>query len=181
MPARRYHRRRPVALPRRRLRAGRDDRSAVMASNASIPLTVFALAAFMPVGYAAAAASAADATGYDETAACVAVIQTRSDDLARQVRAGDKSQQAELHTELVRAAVLIGQAYLDGLHDERDARAMLQNAHDAQASWTEAQRNAAHEACVRKADAALAEASPIQRFIVERVAQARMNRLLSAR
>lgn len=146
---------------------------------ARLAFSVFGSAALVFAALASAAAATTDATGYDESAACVAVIQTRSDDLARRVRAGDKSQQAELHTELVRAAVLIGQAYLDGLHDERDARAMLQHAHDAQAAWTEAQRNAAHDACIKKADAALAEASPIQRFIVERVAQARMNRLLS--
>jgi Skp family chaperone for outer membrane proteins len=147
---------------------------------ARIPRARFGAALWLLAALAPAAASAADATGYDETAACIAVIQTRSDDLVRQIKAGDKSEQAALHTELVRAAVLIGQAYLDGLHDERDARAMLQSAHDAQASWTEAQRHAAHDACVRKADAALAEASPVQRFIVERIAQARMNRLLAS-
>ncbi len=144
-----------------------------------IPFAAFGSAGLLLATLAPAPAAATDATGYDESAACVAVIQTRSDDLVRQVKAGDKSQQPALHAELVRAAVLIGQAYLDGLHDERDARAMLQSAHDAQASWTDAQRNAAHDACIKKADAAFAEASPVQRFIVERIAQARMNRLLA--
>ncbi len=126
------------------------------------------------------AARAADLAGYDEKALCVAVIESRSDDLARQVRDGDKSQQPALHTELVRAAVLIGQAWLDGLHDEHEARAMLQNARDAQAAWSEARRNTTHDECIKKADAALANASALQRFIVERIAQRREERMLAS-
>lgn len=116
----------------------------------------------------------------DETAVCVAVMQLRADEMAQQVRTGDTAQEAALRTELERAAALIGRAYLDGLHDEAQARARLKAAQDAQAGKSAAERAGLHAACVRRADAELESASFLQRFIVSRIAQARMSRLLGA-
>jgi hypothetical protein len=124
-------------------------------------------------------AHAAETVDRTETAQCIAVMQTKADDLARHVKAGDKSLEPALRTELERAAVLIGRSYLDGMHDEAQAKARLKQAHDAQSKWTDAQRNKLHKECVQRADAELAAASVVQRFIVQRVAQARLQRLLS--
>jgi len=125
----------------------------------------------------AASAPAVHAAGED-IADCIAVMQLRADDLARQVRAGDASQEPVLRTELERAAALIGRAYLDGMHGEAEAKDKLRQAQDAQAAKSEAQRAALHQECVVRADAELAAASGPQRFFVQRIAQARMHRLL---
>lgn len=115
----------------------------------------------------------------DPTAQCIAVMQSRADEFARQVRAGDASQEPPLRAELERAAALIGRAYLDGLHDEAEARARLKQAQDAQAALSDSERATLHAACVKKADAELESASFLQRFIVSRIAQARLNRLIA--
>lgn len=115
----------------------------------------------------------------DPTAECIAVMQTQADELARHVRAGETSQQPLLRAELERAAALIGRAWLDGLHDEAEARARLKQAQDAQGALSDAERANLHAACVKRADAELESASGLQRFIVGRIAQARLNRLIS--
>lgn len=138
-----------------------------MPAFARLALTVFPL-------LGAAAASAVT----DDTATCIAVMQLRADELAQQVRAGETGQEPALRTELERAATLIGRAYLDGLHDEAEARARLKAAQDAQAGKPPAERAAVHAACVRRADAEMEAASILQRFIVARIAQARLSRLL---
>ena len=123
--------------------------------------------------------SAGAVAAADETADCIAVMQGRADDLARQVRAGDAAQEPALRAELQRAAALIGRAYLDGHHDEAEARAKLEQAQRAQATMAEAERASLHAACVRKADAELEAASGLQRYVVTRIAQARLNRMLA--
>ncbi len=114
----------------------------------------------------------------DETAECIAAMQGHADELARQVRAGDTSLEPALRAELERAAALIGRAYLDGHHDEAEARARLKQAQEAQATLSEPGRVSLHAACVKKADAELESASGLQRFVVTRIAQARLNRML---
>lgn len=127
---------------------------------------------------ALAPAHAGETASPEFIADCVAVMQSRADELARQVKAGDTGQQAALRVELQRAAALIGRAYLDGERDEADAKARLKAAQDHQGTRSDTQREALHAACERRADAELATANVLQRFIVERVAQARMNRML---
>ena len=115
-----------------------------------------------------------------ETAHCVAVMQTRADELARQVKAGDKSQESALRSELQRAAALIGRTYLDGLRDEGEAKARLKAARQEQSTWPEARRERLHRDCVLKADALIGKASSVERYVIERVAQRRMNKMLAA-
>jgi hypothetical protein len=145
------------------------------------PVLAVALAGLLlPTVLVAAPARAATGSDHDDTAHCIAVMQTQADDLARQVRTGDKAQAPALRIELERAAALIGRTYLDGLHDPALAKAQLKEAQDAQAKWSDAQRSSLHLSCVKRADAELAAASRPQRFAVERIAQARMQRLLAA-
>jgi hypothetical protein len=124
-------------------------------------------------------ARAAETVDRNETAHCIAVMRTTADGMVRQVKAGDRSVEPALRTELERAAALIGRTYLDGLQDEAEAKARLKRAQDEQATWSDARRNELHQSCVRKADAELAAANAAQRFIVQRVAQARFQRLMS--
>jgi hypothetical protein len=127
------------------------------------------------------AAPATESLDRDQTAHCVAAMQTHADALARLVKAGDMSQEPALRTELERAAALIGRTYLDGLHDEDEAKARLKKAQEAQAGWSDERRRRVHEDCVRRADAELAAANGFERFIVRRVADRRLRRMLAAR
>ena len=124
-------------------------------------------------------AHAADQAPVDDTANCIAVMQTQADHLARQVKAGDQAREPALRTELRRAAALIGRSYLDGLHDAAVAKARLKAAQDGQAGWGEERKSRVHQACLKRADAELAAASAPQRFIVDRFAQAHLKRMLS--
>ena len=124
-------------------------------------------------------AQATDEATYHETANCVALMQTNADELARQIKAGDKAREPALRTELTRAGALIARTYLDGLHDSAEAKARLKAAHESQATWDEERKKRVHEACVKRADAELAAASGPERFAAQRFAQVRLERMLS--
>jgi len=126
------------------------------------------------------ARAANDAASHDETANCIAVMRTNADELARQVKGGNKAQEPALRAELVRATALVGRTYLDGMHDSTEAKARLKAAQERQAAWDEARKANVRQACLKRADAELADASGPQRFIVERIAQATMQRMLQA-
>jgi len=117
---------------------------------------------------------------FDDTASCIAVMQTNADDLARQIKAGDKDREPALQTELRRAGALIGRSYLDGLHDGNEAKALLKAAQERLAAWDEERKKSVHQACLKRADAELAAASGTERVFVERFAQARLKRMLEA-
>jgi hypothetical protein len=123
-------------------------------------------------------AHAAAETALDDTANCIAVMQTNADDLARQIKAGDKAREPALRSELERAGALIGRTYLNGLHDSGEAKARLKAAQEAQAAWDEARKDSVYQTCLKKADAELASASGPERFFVARFAQARLKRML---
>ena len=126
------------------------------------------------------AVRAADTANYDDTANCIAVMQTNADDLARQVKGGNKAQEPALRTEVLRATALVGRTYLDGLHDSAEAKARLKAARERQAAWDAARKASVRQTCVKRADAELASASGAERFIVERIAQVQMRRMLQA-
>jgi len=116
---------------------------------------------------------------YDDTANCIAAMESIAEELARQVKAGDATREPELRIELRRGAALIGRTYLDGLHDEHEARARLEAARERQKTWDEARRNSVRKTCRRRADAELAAASGIERAVVDRVAERKLQRMLS--
>ena len=116
----------------------------------------------------------------DDTADCIAVMQTHADAMALQVKAGDASREPALKTELRRAGALIGRTYLDGMRDGDEAKARLKAAQQRQQGWDEEHKTTVHGACLKRADAELAAASGPERFFVERFAQARLKRMLQA-
>jgi len=136
------------------------------------------LASLLTAAPWAPALAASASTSHDETANCIAVMQTNADELARQVKGGNKAQEPALRAELVRAAALVGRTYLNGLHDEAEAKARLKAAHERQAAWDEGRKANVRQACLKRADAELAAASGSQRFIVEQIAQLTMQRML---
>jgi hypothetical protein len=130
------------------------------------------LAMAMPV-------QAAPQAALDDTADCIAVMQGHADEIARQVKAGDEARKPALKTELRRAGALIGRTYLDGLHDGDEAKARLKAAQERQRSWDDGRKSSVHAACLQRADAEITAASGLERFFVERFAQARLQRMLA--
>ncbi|HEY6355764.1 MAG TPA: hypothetical protein VIY30_14855 [Burkholderiaceae bacterium] len=124
-------------------------------------------------------AHATDEATVDDTADCIALMQPNADELARQIKAGNKAREPALRSELRRAGVLIGRTYLDGLHDSAEAKARLKAAQERQTTWDEERRKRVYQACVKRADAEFAAASGPERFIVERFAQARFERMVN--
>ncbi|MBE7426649.1 MAG: hypothetical protein HS106_11520 [Ideonella sp.] len=114
----------------------------------------------------------------DDTADCIAVMEVTAGELARQVKAGDKEREPALRAEMVRAAALVGSVYFDGMHDERTAKARLNEARERQKTWDDERRSRVHGACVLRADAELAAASGAERLVIEKVAEVRMRRML---
>jgi len=123
-------------------------------------------------------AIAAPEDSYDDTANCIAVMEVTADELARQIKAGDKDREPALRTELVRAAALVGRVYFDGMHDEHAARARLNEARERQKAWDDARRNRVHGVCLQRADTELAGASGAERLVIDKVAEVRMRRML---
>ncbi len=126
------------------------------------------------------ASAAPDAASYDDTANCIAVMQTNANDLARQVKGGNKAQEPALRAEVLRATALVGRTYLDGMHDSAEAKARLKAARERQAAWDAARKASVRQTCAKRADVELANASSTERFIVERIAQVQMKRMLQA-
>ena len=73
-------------------------------------------------------AHAANEARLEETANCIALMQTTADDLARQIKAGDKAREPALRNELKLAGALIARTYLEGLRDGDQAKARLRAA-----------------------------------------------------
>ena len=126
-------------------------------------------------------AHAAGGVAYDDTANCIALMQTNADGLVQQIKAGNKAREPQLRVELRRAGVLVGRAYLDGLRDSGEAKARLHAAQQRQAAWDEERKQRVYQACLRRADQEFAAASGPQRFIVERYARAQFERMVGQR
>jgi len=140
-----------------------------------------AFAAALSTGLLPTAARAASDGKLEETANCVALMQTTADDLARQIKAGDKAREPALRTELKLAGALIARTYLEGLRDGNDAKARLKAAHERQAGWDAERKQSVHQACLKRADAQLASASAPERYAAARFAEVRFKRMLEPR
>lgn len=123
-------------------------------------------------------AHAANETKLEETANCIALMQTTADDLARRIKAGDRAQEPALRTELTLAGALIARTYLEGLRDGNEANTRLKAAHQRQASWAPERKSSVHQSCVERADAQLASAPTLERFAASRFAESRLKRML---
>jgi hypothetical protein len=123
-------------------------------------------------------AHAANETKLEETANCIALMQATADDLARQIKAGNKAREPALRNELTLAGALIARTYLEGLRDGNEAKTRLRAAQERQASWEPERRRSVHQSCLKRADAQLATASAPERFAASRFAESRFKRML---
>ena len=112
------------------------------------------------------------------TAECVAALDVKSSDLARQVKAGRTESQATLQATLEAGAAFIGQAYLQGDRDEARSQALLSAALEAQKLLPEADLAARQAACAQEGARLLSQTDVIGRFVISRLVQRRTQKLL---
>jgi hypothetical protein len=112
------------------------------------------------------------------TSECVAALETRSEDLARQVKAGQSELRTLLVSTLEAGAAFIGQAYLQGERDEARAQAQLTTAQQAQKQLSGADLAARQSSCAQEGGRLLSQTDVIGRFVISRLVQRRLQKLV---
>ncbi len=126
-------------------------------------------------------ASAAEPTPQDRRAAqCVAALELSADDLVRQVKAGSDGARKPLLDRLTQGAAFLGDSYLRGSADERQARDLVDQAEKSQRSLSPAELAARQSGCASEATRLLARSNVLQRALVKQLARKRMDKLLSS-
>lgn len=129
----------------------------------------------------AQAVGAADATPRDQHAArCVAALEVHTETLAQQVKSGAESARPLLLERLVSGAAFIGDTYLHGNSDEKQARELTHDALEAQKSLPPAELAARQAACADEGARLYAAANVVQQAVIRHFAKKRMDRLLGA-
>jgi len=127
----------------------------------------------------AVAAQTAEPTARDlHTFACVAALEVKANDLAGQIKAGQKDLQPLLLTTLNAGAAFIGHAYLQGDRDEERAQNLKDAALQAHKLLPANELAALQSGCAQEGGKLLAEADFIGRFVVTRLAQRQMKKLI---
>jgi hypothetical protein len=120
-------------------------------------------------------------TAHDLHAAqCVAALQVHTEGLADQVKSGKEEVRPILLSRLESGAAFVGDTYLHGNVDEAGARALANDALQAQKSLTDAQLAARQTTCAEEGSRLLAASNGLERAVVKRLAKKRMDKLLGS-
>lgn len=144
------------------------------AAPAALALALAAVALSVLTAPARAEPSARDR----HAARCVAALDASTDDLVRQVKAGQDAARKPLLDRLTAGASFIGEAYLHGDASESQARALVDQAEIEQRRLSPAELAARQAACASEGARLLAAANALERAVIKRVARRRMDRLL---
>ena len=112
------------------------------------------------------------------SAVCVAALRTDTDSLAKQVKAGRQELKSILLAHLEEGAAFIGDSYLGGNRDEKQSKAMLDAATEAQRSLSSQELSTLQLGCSKEGGELLAATNAINRIVIKRVAKNRMDKLL---
>ena len=137
-----------------------------------------ALAALLLAAHFAVAGTPAAAERAQHTAECIAALDVKSSELARQVKAGQTEAQASLQATLEAGAAFIGHAYLQGDRDEARSQALLSAALESQKALAEAELAARQTSCAQEGARLLSQTDVIGRFVLSRLVQRRLQKLL---
>jgi hypothetical protein len=113
-------------------------------------------------------------------ASCVAALDANTQELAEQIKAGKEASRSLLLDRLVSGAAFVGDAYLHGDSDEHQARELAEQAREAQKRLPAKELAARQAACADEGMKLYESGNGLQRAIVKRVAQKRMDKLLGA-
>ncbi len=112
-------------------------------------------------------------------AQCVAALEVESEDLARQVKSGSEDVRPLLQSRVESGTAFVGDSYLNGLTDESRARALANEALEAQKGLTDAQLAARQQACAVEGRKLLDASNPLAQAVVRRFARRRVEKLLA--
>ncbi len=112
-------------------------------------------------------------------AECVAALEVQTHDLATRVKAGDEASRSLLLDRLVAGAAFVGDTYLHGSSDEKQARALANQALESQKSLPPAELTARQSACAAEGTKLYAGSNVLERAVVKRFAKKRMDKLLA--
>jgi hypothetical protein len=112
------------------------------------------------------------------TSECVAALDVRSEELARQIKTGQTESRPPLVSTLEAGGAFIGQAYLQGERDEVRSQSQLAAALQAQKKLTETELSARQSACASEGARLLSQTDAIGRFVISRLVQRRLQKLV---
>jgi hypothetical protein len=113
-------------------------------------------------------------------AQCVAALEVNTRDLAEQVKSGNEASRSMLLDRLVSGTAFVGDTYLHGNSDEKQARELANQALEAQKSLPAPELAARQTACADEGAKLFASSNGLQRAVVKRLAKKRMDKLLGA-
>lgn len=141
--------------------------------------TALLLVAGVSLAHAAPAADPSDTSPRDTHAAeCVAALDVNTQELAKQVKAGQQDARTLLLDRLIAGTAFVGDTYLHGSADEQQARALANEALEKQKSLTPAQLAARQLACATEGTKLYDESNGLEKAVVKRLAKKRMDKLL---
>jgi hypothetical protein len=157
-------------------------RMATRMSAAPSPRFAIALLSIVSLFMTSAPAAAAqEASARDRHAAqCVAALEAHAQELAKRVLAGNEVSRAVLMARLVAGAAFVGDTYLHSDSDEQQARALTDEAREAQKKLPAPELAARTAACADEGTKLYAASNSVQQIIVKRLAKKRMQKLLGA-
>ena len=109
---------------------------------------------------------------------CVAALEVETEALAKRVKAGENQLRDLLQAHIEAGTSFVGDAYLSGTRDEDRARALANQALEAQKSLPDAELTARQVACADEGAKIFAAGNGLERIIVKQVAKKRMKRML---
>ncbi len=124
-------------------------------------------------------AHAIDAGPREQHAAqCVAALEVNTQDLALQVKGGQDTVRLLLLQRLVSGTAFVGDAYLNGHVNEKQARALADQALQAQKSLTPQDLEERQRVCAQEGSNLYDASNALQRAVVRHLAKKRMDKLL---
>ena len=109
---------------------------------------------------------------------CVAALDASTQALAKEVKAGQEASRAPLLDQLIAGTAFVGDTYLHGSSDEKQARALANAAAQAQKSLPPAELAARQVACAAEGRALYDASNGLGKAVVKRLAKKRMDKLL---
>ena len=129
---------------------------------------------------AAALAHAAEPSPRDLHAAeCVAALEVNTHDLAKRVKSGDEAARGLLLDRLISGTAFVGDTYLHGSADEQQARALANQALEAQKRLPPAELAARQLACATEGARLYDDSNALERAVVKRLAKKRLDKLVA--
>ncbi len=139
-------------------------------------LLTLVLAALLPLAAAAAEPSPGDL----RAAQCVAALEVNTRQLAHQVKAGDEAVRPLLLQRLVSGTAFVGEVYLRGDVDEKQARALADQALEDQKQLSAQALQERQRICAKEGTGLYDASNALQQAVVRHLAKKRMGKLLGA-